>query len=228
MSPGLIYLFLIGPALLSWYAQKRVREAFKHYETRRASSGLSGLEAARRLLAHHQLGAVAVEQTPGHLTDHYDPTSRTLRLSEGVADGRSITSLGVVAHEVGHAAQDAEGFRLMRVRVSMGSRLAAISQWSSLVFIGGMLFGMPIFMGLGALMLAGMLLFSLVTLPLERDASNRALASLTETRLVAGEEERASVRSVLRAAAFTYAAKLGRQLATFLFFVVIVLAARGV
>lgn len=228
MPPGILYVLLIGPALLTWYAQRRVKETFRRYESLPASSGLSGMETARRLLAHHQLFQVAIERTPGRMTDHYDPTSHTLRLSDDTASGRSITSFGVVAHEVGHAIQDAEGYWLMQARIWIGNRLGALSQWSALIFIGGMLFGLPIFMGLGGMMLAGLVVFSLVTLPLERDASTRALASLTETRLVEGDAERRSVRSVLRAAAFTYAAGLGRQLANLLFFVFVIVVARGV
>lgn len=226
MSSWMFYLLIVAPALLTWYAQSRVKSTYRRYEEQHTGSGLSGLETAQRLLAHYRLFNVAVERTPGRLTDHCDPTSKTLRLSEGVAGGRSITSTGVVAHEVGHAIQDAEGYRLMQVRIRIGTRLGTLTQWSSLVFIGGMLFGLPIFMALGGLLLAGLVLFSLVTLPLERNASTRALALLTETGLVADEAERLAVQTVLRAAAFTYAAGLGRQLANFLFFVFVIVVAR--
>jgi len=109
MSSWMFYLLIVAPALLTWYAQSRVKSTYRRYEEQHTGSGLSGLETAQRLLAHYRLFNVAVERTPGRLTDHYDPTSKTLRLSEGVAGGRSITSTGVVAHEVGHAIQDAEG-----------------------------------------------------------------------------------------------------------------------
>lgn len=228
MSSWVVYLLIVAPALFTWYAQSRVKDTYRRYEEQRTSSGLSGLETAKRLLAHTRLFDVTVERTPGNLTDHYDPTTNTLRLSDGVAGGRSITSAGVVAHEVGHAIQDAEDYRLMQVRIRIGTHLGRLSQWSSLIFIGGMLFGLPIFMALGGLLLAVLVLFSLVTLPLERDASTRALALLTDTGLVEGAAERAAVQSVLRAAAFTYAAGLGRQLANFLFFVFVIVVARGI
>lgn len=218
-----IYVLLIGSAVLTWYAQSRVKDVFKQHEGELAASGLSGLEAANRLLAHYRLFTVKVERTRGHLTDHYDPASRTLRLSDATAGARSVTALGVVAHEIGHALQHAEGYRLMEARISIGRRLGTIGGFSSLVFFGGFFLGVPIFIGLGGVMLAATALFSLVTLPLERDASRRALASLTDLGLIAGHEEDRSVRSVLRAAAFTYVAGLGRQMATLVFFVVVIL-----
>jgi len=214
---------LIGPALLTYYAQGRVKDVFNRYEAELAASGLSGLEVAQRLLAHHRLFGVTIERTRGRLTDHYDPVSQTLRLSDAVAGGRSVTALGIVAHEVGHALQHAEGYRLMKARIWIGTRLNTIGSLSSLIFFGGFVFGLPIFMGLGGILLGGAALLSLVTLPLERDASRRALTSLTEMGLVSDEQESRSVRSVLRAAAFTYAAGLGRQMSRFLFFLGVVL-----
>ena len=221
-----LYLLLILPALLGWFAQVRVRKIYDKHGASTNSREVSGLEAAKRLLAHHGLTQVAIERTPGHLTDHYDPQSKTLRLSDGVANGKSVTALGIVAHEVGHAAQDAQGYRFMQVRTALARRVSQVTQWSSLVFVGGMLFGISILMALGGVMLAGLILFSLVTLPVERNASNRALESLTQAQLAATGEIQ-EVRQVLRAAAFTYLAGVGQRLGTFLFFVIAVAAARG-
>lgn len=220
------YLLLLAPMLLGLYAQMWVRKTYEKYEASPNALGLSGLEAARELLARYGLSQVAIERTPGHLTDHYDPQSKKLRLSEGVAQGRSVTALGVVAHEVGHARQDAEQYRFMRLRTAMGQRLGRATLWSSFVFVGGMVFGVPVLMGLGGLLLAGMVLFALVTLPVERNASDRALASLQGLGLAVGEEL-TGARRVLRAAAFTYLAALSQRLGTFLFFVILVVLARG-
>jgi Zn-dependent membrane protease YugP len=224
MNP--LCLILIVLALLAWFAQARVRAVHEKYSAQPNSQAATGLEVARRLLSHYKLTHVTIERTPGHLTDHYDPQSKTLRLADGVANGSSVTSLGIVAHEVGHAVQDAEGYRFMRVRTDMGQRISVAAQWSSFVFVGGMLFGIPILMALGGVLLAGMIVFSEVTLPVERNASDRALAMLEQTGLsTAGERE--GVRQVLRAAALTYLTALGQRLASFLFFVAIVGAALG-
>jgi Zn-dependent membrane protease YugP len=221
-----LYLLLIVPALLGWYAQERVRKIYEKQGAQPNSLGVSGLEVAKYLLSHYGLAHVAIERAEGHLTDHYDPQSKRLRLSDGVANGRSVTALGIVAHEVGHAVQDAEGYRFVQVRTSLARRVSQVTQWSSFIFVGGMLFGIPILMGLGGVMLAGLTLLALVTLPVERNASDRALASLKQMGLADAEEVQ-GVRHVLRAASFTYLAALGQRLATFLFFVVAVAAARG-
>jgi uncharacterized protein len=226
MAINPVYLLLIGSALLAWYAQARVRQVHERFGAVENSKGASGVEVAQALLAYHGLTDVKVERTPGHYTDHYDPQANLLRLSDGVAHGCSLTSLGIVAHEVGHAVQDAEGYHFMRVRSFLAQRVGAMTQWSSLIFVGGMLFGIPSLMVLGGVLLAGLTIFSLVTLPVERNASDRALASLKQAGLAMAEELDA-VRQVLRAAAFTYLTALGQRLATFLFFVVVVGAARG-
>jgi len=219
------YLLLILPAWLAWFAQDRVQKVYQKYGAQRNSGGRSGLEIAKYLLHHHRLGDVTVERVPGQFTDHYDPQTQTLRLSDAVAGADSVTALGVVAHEVGHAVQNAEGYRPMQVRGKLAERLSQAAGLSSAIFVGGMLFGNPLLMGLGVVMLAAMTFFAVVTLPVERDASNRALAMLDETGL-ASPGERKGARQVLRAAALTYAAALGRRLATFLFFVGVVAAAR--
>jgi hypothetical protein len=221
-----LYLLLILPALLGWYAQTRVRDVYEKFADRPNKCGVSGQEAAKSLLAYHRLAGVAVERTSGHLTDHYDPQEKKLRLSDGVANGKSITSLGIVAHEVGHAAQESEGYHFMRLRTQMAGRLSQLTQWTSFAFLGGMLFSIPILMALSALILAALVIFSVVTLPVERNASDRALASLEQTGL-AQAEEREGVRQVLRAAAFTYLAGLGQRLATFLLFVMVIGMSRG-
>jgi Zn-dependent membrane protease YugP len=222
-----LYLLLIIPALLGWFAQERVRATYEKQAVRLNSLGLSGLEAAKYLLAQHGLSRVSIERAEGHLTDHYDPQNKTLRLSDDVAHGRSLTALSIVAHEVGHAAQDAQGYRFMRLRTVLGRRISVVTQWSSFILIGGLLLGISILMALGGVMLAGLALFSLVTLPAERNASDRALASLRQMGLAAAEEL-AGMRRVLRAAAFTYLAGAAQRLGTSLFLAIAVLAARGV
>lgn len=225
-SDNLLYVLIIVPALLGMLAQQRVRAIYEEYGGQPNRQEVNGLEIARRLLAYYGLTNVTIERADGHLTDHYDPQTKTLRLSDSVAKGHSVTSLGIVAHEVGHAAQDAEGYHFMRLRTSLAQRIGVVARWSSVVFIGGMLFGIPILMLLSGVFLAGLVLFMLVTLPVERNASDRALKSLEQAGLAA-VEELAGVRRVLRAAAFTYLSGLGQRLGTFLFFVATILFARG-
>lgn len=220
------YLLLILPALGAWWAQAKVREAYTRYREQVNSSGVTGLETARVLLEAYGLQQVQVERIEGELTDHYDPRTNVLRLTEDIAKSRSVTAVGIVGHEVGHALQDAEGHRLLRLRGGLAKNLGRAASLSPLVFIGGMMFGNPLLMGLGGLMLAGMTVFALVTLPVERDASKRARAILQANGL-AGRADREGVEEVLRAAAVTYLAGLGRRLASFLFFVMVIGAGLG-
>lgn len=221
-----LYLLLFVPMLFAWWAQAKLRKIYEQHNQGPDRLGVSGQEIARHLLDQHELRNVRIERTPGYLTDHYDSQANTLRLSDGVANGCSVTSLGIVAHEVGHAVQDAEDYHFMRLRTFLSRRIRMITQWSSIAFIGGWVFDIPVLMGLSGLILAALLVFSLVTLPVERDASLRALASLQTAGLAVGEE-REGVRQMLNAAAFTYLAALAQQMGTFLFFVVMVAAGTG-
>lgn len=218
------YLLLLIPGFLAWKAQDQVRKVYEQYGEKPNRVGLNGMEAARRLLDHYGLTHVSVQKVPGHLTDHYDPQKKVLRLSDGVAGNSSVTSLGIVAHEVGHALQDAENYPFIRAHTFVAQRVSRLAQWGSVIFVGGMLFRITPLMILSGIFLAALLIFSLINLPLERNASNRALISLEQTGLAMGEEKD-DVRRVLRSAAYTYLAGLSRQAGTFLFFVMMVGAA---
>jgi uncharacterized protein len=219
-------LLVILPGMMAWVAQGHVQRTYREYEQVPNTHGASGMHVARQLLSSRGLGGVQVEAVAGDFTDHYDATTKTLRLSQGNAEGGSVAALGVVAHEVGHAAQDAEGYPLLRLRTTLSTPVQRLARLSPLVFIGGWLAGIPLFMGLGVVMLAALALFALVTLPVEKNASDRAIAMLKEAgTLMPGEDE--GVRRVLRAAALTYAAGFGRQLSIFLFYLLVIVAARG-
>ncbi len=222
-----VYFLILIPALLAWLVHARVRKIYEINEDRFSKQDIIGRDAARKLLDRHGLNKVNIERVAGSLTDHYDPVTKTLRLSKNVASSQSITALGIVAHEVGHAIQDFEGYYLMRLRTSMALRISTATQWSSIIFIGGFIFRIPVLMIIAGLFLFVLLLFTLVTLPVERNASTRALKMLQDDKLIR-EDEKSAVRQVLNAAAFTYLASFGQRLAGFLFFVVVILLARGV
>ncbi len=222
-----VYLLLLVPALLTWWAQAKVREIYRKYEAIPNQRGMNGTQVAQSLFMALNLNHVTLGRIPGTLTDHYDPQTRTLRLSDGTVSASSVTALGIVAHEVGHAVQDVEGYRFMRLRETLARPLSLLSSLSPLVFIGGMMYGNSLYMSLGGLMLASQAIFALVTLPVERNASSRAVQMLDQTGLAATGESK-GVREVLNAAAFTYVTNLGRRVAIFLFFIAVIGSTRGV
>jgi uncharacterized protein len=216
----LFWLLLLVPIVASLLVQRRLRSVYARYRAVANRAGVTGAELARTLLDAHGLGRVRVELAPGVLTDHYDGAAGKLRLSEAVARERSVVALGIAAHEVSHAYQDAEGSRVYRVRRAVGEPLAKLAPWSGFFFIGGFWLDIPVLMALSIAYVAGMVLFALATLPVEFGASHRALALLRSTRLT-DPEETDEVQRVLRAAALTYVVGLLQQLA-FLFALILI------
>jgi uncharacterized protein len=207
---------LLIPAVAGLVVQYRVRATFHRYRTVEAGAGLTGGEAARKLLDLHHLPEVRLERAEGTLSDHFDSDARTLRLSREVADERSVAALSVAAHEVAHAHQDAEGHRMYRLRMRLGRPVLQLSQWSGFIFIGGFWLGIPLLMLAAGVLLAGLAVFALVTLPVEFNASRLAVRWLRDGGLATAEEVPA-VRRVLRAAASTYLVHLGHRLGLLLF-----------
>ncbi len=225
--PILLYLLILVPVIIIWYAQSRVRRVFQQEDQVENSERITGYDAARWLLDQVGLSRVKIEIRPGMSSDQYDPISKTLRLSPRTAQRDSTLAVGVAAHEVGHAIQDAEGYVLMRAHNFMGRWLLLISALSPIAFIGGFFFGSVPLMLLAVGILGLQLIYALVTLPLERNASKRAL-QLLEQRGVIMMSEEGNVQRVLRAAAFTYLASVAIRLAFFLFwFVVLASIARA-
>jgi Zn-dependent membrane protease YugP len=201
------YWWVVLPALLlGMIAQARVRSTYAKYQQVRTASGMTGAEAAQRILSAHGVNGVPVEMVSGQLTDHYDPRSRTLRLSQPVYGGQNVAALGVAAHEAGHAIQDARSYFPLKARnafypvASFGSNLGPI------IVFGGLLFGFfqPL-ITVGIILFSFAVLFSLVTLPVELNASSRALRILSTDGLL-NPEEVEGARRVLNAAAMTYVA----------------------
>ncbi len=178
----------------------------------------SGVEAAEILLRGQGLDHVSIEGTPGELTDHYDPRSKTLRLSPTVARSRSVASLSIVAHEVGHAIQDAQGYVPLRIRSGLVPAVTVAAWVGPVLFLLGLLFGSPDLAWAGVLAFSAGAVFALVTLPVEFNASQRGLQLLRAYSLV-DNRELAAAKSVLDAAALTYVAALAQTLATLLYYI---------
>ncbi len=215
-----ILYFIFGlPALaLAFYAQYKVQSAYRKYSQVPNDRRLSGLEAARNLLGANGLGYVDIEGTPGQLTDHYDPRSKRLRLSEGVARSASVAALGIVAHEVGHATQDATHYLPLRLRSGLVPVLNLGSYLGPILFMIGFLFRSYDLAVVGVVFFASAAVFALITLPVELDASRRALKMLHSTGLAVSSGEERAVRSVLSAAALTYVAAVAQALSTLLYY----------
>jgi uncharacterized protein len=220
---AVLWLLLLVPLGGGLLAQRRVQEIFTHYRRVPNRARVTGSEVATTLLGAHGLQRVRVELSPGSLSDHYDGAAGALRLSEPVATERSVAALGIAAHEVSHAYQDADGNRAYRIRKAVAEPLARFAPFSALFFIGGFWIGIPVLMVLSLVYVAGLVVFALATLPVELGASRRALQLLSITQL-ADTEEVGEVRSVLRAAAFTYIAGLARQIG---FFAALILVAQA-
>ncbi len=200
------YDWLLLPAIaLALYAQFKVKSTYERYSRVRAAAGLTGAQVAAHMLQANGIRDVNVEETGGMLSDHYDPRKKVLRLSSGVYHSDSIAAVGVAAHEAGHAAQHASGYLPLRLRHSIVPLANFGSTLAIPLFLAGLVFGAPRLMDLGILLFSGAVLFQVVTLPVELNASRRALAQLRSGRFLR-EEEVSGARQVLSAAALTYIA----------------------
>jgi uncharacterized protein len=213
------YLFALPALLLGLYAQYRVRSAYSRYQQIRNRHNITGYEAARRLMMVAGLPNISVEETPGQLSDHYDPRTKSLHLSAGVARSPSIAALGIVAHELGHALQDAEAYVPLRVRTGIVPVVQLGSWLGPIIFLLGMFLQTPDLALFGLVLFSATALFALVTLPVEFNASSRAVRLLTNSGLVVSEDEERGVRAVLDAAALTYVAAAIQAISTILYYV---------
>lgn len=218
------YYIIIGVfGLLSWLVSNKLKKKFKHYSNVHLRNGMSGAEIAEKMLADHGIRDVQVISTPGMLTDHYNPSNKTVNLSEGVYNQRNAAAAAVAAHEVGHAVQHATAYSWLTFRskmVPMVNVASGLSQW---VIMGGLMLSAASTLG-SMVMLAGIALygiiagFSLVTLPVEYDASNRALVWLKNKNIVS-QEEYAGAEDALKWAARTYVVAALGALATMAYFI---------
>jgi uncharacterized protein len=217
---SLTYVFLICtvvPLLFGLWAQMQVRRTFKRYSEVPTSNGLTGAQAAAAVLSASGLSGVSIRPVAGRLSDHYDPRSRTLNLSEDVGQAATVAALGVAAHEAGHAVQDAQGYKPMRIRQTLVPAATIGSQlWIFPAFLG-LIIGSLGLVNIGLVLFLAVVLFQLVTLPVEFDASRRALVALEGGGLLA-TTELDGARAVLRAAALTYVAALAASIGQLIYF----------
>lgn len=214
------YLFALPALILGLYAQFKVRSAYQKYLQVRNTRGMAGYEAARRLLEANGLYDVSVNETPGQLSDHYDPRRKALFLSPAVARSATVASLGIVAHEVGHAVQDAANYGPMKLRAGLVPVVQIGSWLGPIIFMAGLFLPIENLSLIGLLLFSGTLVFSLVTLPVEYNASRRAVAMLERSGLLTSYDEQ-GVRQVLSAAALTYVAAAAQALSTILYYLFI-------
>ena len=196
---------VIPALLLALYAQWKVKSTYEKYSQVACSRGYTGAQVARYILDDYRLQNISVEPTPGELTDHYDPRTQKLCLSQGIYDGNSVAAIGVAAHEAGHAIQDAKAYAPLKIR----NGLVPVTNFGTTLafplFILGMFAGMPQLMDIGIILFSLAVIFSVITLPVEFNASARAIRVLADGNFLSAQELPLA-KAVLNAAALTYVA----------------------
>ncbi|MGP4107446.1 zinc metallopeptidase [Virgibacillus sp. L01] len=214
----IIYIALL--MIIPIWAQSKVKKTYKKYSKKATSSQMTGAEVARKILNDNGISDVNIEVTKGVLSDHYDPRKKVLRLSKDIYYGQSMASSAIAAHEVGHAIQDAQDYAFLRFRHALVPVASFGSKMSFFLIFAGIIFTMPNMLLFGIIFMSAAVLFQLVTLPVEFDASNRAMGQLVSTGVIRNNEER-ETKKVLNAAALTYVAAAMVALAELIRFVLI-------
>jgi Zn-dependent membrane protease YugP len=193
-----------------FWAQHRVKATYEKYAEIQSSLGMTGAQVAKTILQRMGIHDVTVEQVEGQLTDHYDPSAKAVRLSESVYASSSLAAAAIAAHECGHVLQDVRGYQFMNIRASLVPVANIGANFGPMMVMAGLFLGSlgglsTVFINLGIILFAGAILFHIVTLPVEFDASSRALRLINDLGILQGDENRGA-RSVLNAAAWTYVA----------------------
>ena len=218
-----MYLILAGLLMLvSWLVSNRLKNKFELYSKLQLQNGMSGKEIAERMLADHGITDVQVISVEGQLTDHYNPADKTVNLSEAVYNQRNAAAAAVAAHECGHAVQHATAYSWLEMRSKLVPVVSVASNYIQWILIGGILMmrTFPQLLLVGIVLFAATTLFSLITLPVEYDASNRALAWLENKQMLTSEEQ-AGAKDALKWAARTYVVAAIGSIATLLYYVMI-------
>ena len=206
-----MYILLLISMIISVAASIKVKSTFAKYENTLNRHGMTGAQAAEHLLSANGVSHVRIEPCAGHLSDHYDPAAMVIRLSEPVYHGRSVAAIGVAMHEAGHAVQYAQGYGPVKLRRAIVGVTQFASNASYLLILISLLFGMVMLLDLGILLFCVVMFFQLVTLPVEFNASARALENMEASMLFDDDEQKAA-KEVLHAAAMTYVAAVAVSL----------------
>ncbi len=219
---GIQWIIFIGVAVISWLVQWNLQRKFKKYSQIGNASGMTGAEIAMKMLRDNGLYDVKVTHVEGQLTDHYNPTNKTVNLSEGVYNSDSIMAAAVAAHECGHAVQHARAYGPLTMRSQLVPIVSFASQWVTWVILAGifLLEVFPTILLIGILMFAATTLFSFITLPVEIDASRRALAWLNNSGMT-NYTNHAYAKDALKSAAYTYVVAALGSLATLIYYIMI-------
>jgi hypothetical protein len=201
------YLLLIPGMLLTFWAQSNIQNTYRRYAKVPSTLGMTGAQVAQAILNKLEIRDVKVEPVAGELTDHYDPGARAVRLSQGIYNSSSLAAAAVAAHECGHVLQDKQGYAFMNFRATLVPAANLGSQMGPMLIIAGLFLGQlgSVFIYIGIALFLGVIAFHVVTLPVEFDASNRALKLIDQLGILQGEENKGA-QAVLRAAAWTYVA----------------------
>ncbi len=221
------FILFIGLMLLSWYVSSQLQSKFEQYSKISLRNGMSGAEIAKKMLADQGIFDVSITSTEGTLTDHYNPATKTVNLSHDVCYGRNVAAAAVAAHECGHAVQHAKSYSFLQVRSSLVPFVSATSRYMQWILLAGILTIsiFPAILGVGVFLFALTTLFSFITLPVEYDASNRALAWLEKSTIVNSSEHEMAA-DALNWAARTYVVAAISSLATLIHYLMIFLRNR--
>ncbi len=224
---SIYWMIFIGTAIASWVVQSSLQSKFKKYSKVALPYGMTGADVARKMLLDNGITDVQVTSTPGHLTDHYNPQTKVVNLSESVYHSCSIAAAAVAAHECGHALQHANAYAPLRMRSALVPVVSFASQWVMWILLAGMLLinTFPSLMLFGIVLFAMTTLFSFITLPVEINASQRAVRWLLSAGIT-NDRTTAMAESALRSAAYTYVVAALSSLATLLYYVMIFLGRR--
>ena len=215
-----LYFIIIAPGLvLSLYATWRTKSTFSKYSRVGSRSGMTGAQAADLMLKRHGVSGVRIERSGGWLSDHYDPSKKALRLSEDVYSSQSLSAIGVACHEAGHAMQDAQGYSMLGLRTALVPATNFSSTFAYILLIGGFILQFSGLIFLGVCLFSVGVVFSLITLPVEWDASRRAKVAMDAAGMLSPEENRHASK-VLNAAFLTYLAAAVTSVLTLLYYLI--------